>query len=82
MEKLEEELRVCSSKYTNYLKRYRISEDQLLSIVPAPPVYLNTGSLDMLEKREAEQYKEYLNIVKLSEILSHRNESDLSKYSR
>jgi hypothetical protein len=50
--------------------------------VPAPPVYLNVGALGVLEKREAEQYKEYLNIVKLSEILSHRNESDLSKYSR
>jgi hypothetical protein len=48
VDKMEEELRVCSSKYTNYLKRLKISEEQLLAVVPGPPIYLNPGALDEL----------------------------------
>lgn len=83
--RLEEELRVYSLKYMKLLEKHnKVSEQLALAGQSgAPELHIPEEIYDReLEEREEAQFQEYQGIVKLSNILARRNESENTKLGR
>lgn len=84
-QRLEEELKSYSIRYVRLLDQYNKSAEKLAIIekTQLPDVEFPEDVYDrQLEEREENQYKEYQGIVKLCNILSHRNDSEHNKAHR